>query len=47
MPSWSFKPKIIAEWAVITDPNYYSYKDGGQIGEGLNESPLNQSNHWQ
>ena len=47
MLSWSFKPRTVAEWAVTTYPHYYSYKGGGQRGEGSSGSPLNQSNHWQ
>lgn len=43
----SFKPRIIARWAVITDLHYCSYIDGGQRGARLSESLLNQSNHWQ
>jgi hypothetical protein len=47
MQDLSFKPRIVARWAVITDSHYYSYIDGGQRGAKLSENPLNQSNHWQ
>lgn len=47
MRDLSFKPRIIAKWAVIANFHYCSYRDGGQKGAESSASPLNQSNHWQ